>query len=228
MKGLGGTYGYTYNIKVNHTRGGTWTFLLSRRLDQEHPTSGLRLKFKDMPSPLFINTCFLLLPKQPPIQAGIHAREWIAPAVATFIVRELVEDYAEHPDYIDKINWWGTASNFVLSGCLTNHSNPLVCLLSMLLILVCKLSNSTSGRSRRWLWSAQVLHPLSKPRRLCLQLGTRSNVEEDEVTTLRFVKPAKSWSRNMPHFFILIIIHQVRQRRHSWLQGRRSKPQLGY
>ena len=38
-------------------------------------------------------------------QAGIHAREWIAPAVATFIVRELVEDYAEHPDYIDKINW---------------------------------------------------------------------------------------------------------------------------
>ena len=47
----------------------------------------------------------LLLPKQPPIQAGIHAREWIAPAVATFIVRELVEDYAEHPDYIDKINW---------------------------------------------------------------------------------------------------------------------------
>ena len=40
-----------------------------------------------------------------PNQAGIHAREWIAPAVATFIVRELVEDYAEHPDYIDKINW---------------------------------------------------------------------------------------------------------------------------
>ena len=38
-------------------------------------------------------------------QAGIHAREWIAPAVATFLVRELVEDYAEHPDYIDKINW---------------------------------------------------------------------------------------------------------------------------
>ena len=38
-------------------------------------------------------------------QAGIHAREWIAPAVSTFLVRELVEDYAEHPDYIDKINW---------------------------------------------------------------------------------------------------------------------------
>ena len=35
-------------------------------------------------------------------------------------MRELVEDYAEHPDYIDKINWlvWGQC-----------------------LILVCKLSN---------------------------------------------------------------------------------------
>ena len=27
------------------------------------------------------------------IEAGIHAREWISPAVATFIFRELVEDY---------------------------------------------------------------------------------------------------------------------------------------
>merc|ERR1712002_142848 len=40
------------------------------------------------------------------LEAGIHAREWIAPAVATFIVRELVEDYAEHPDYLDQINWY--------------------------------------------------------------------------------------------------------------------------
>jgi len=40
------------------------------------------------------------------LEAGIHAREWIAPAVATFLVRELVEDYAEHPDYLDKINWY--------------------------------------------------------------------------------------------------------------------------
>jgi len=40
------------------------------------------------------------------LEAGIHAREWIAPAVATFIVRELVEDYDEHPDYLDKINWY--------------------------------------------------------------------------------------------------------------------------
>jgi len=40
------------------------------------------------------------------LEAGIHAREWIAPAVATFIVRELVEDYDEHPSYVDNINWY--------------------------------------------------------------------------------------------------------------------------
>ena len=39
------------------------------------------------------------------LEAGIHAREWVSPAVAAFIMRELVEDYAEHPEYIDKINW---------------------------------------------------------------------------------------------------------------------------
>jgi carboxypeptidase A4 len=40
------------------------------------------------------------------LEAGIHAREWIAPAVATFLMRELVENYAAHPDYIDKLNWY--------------------------------------------------------------------------------------------------------------------------
>merc|ERR1711868_341995 len=40
------------------------------------------------------------------IEAGIHAREWISPAVATFIFRELVEDNAEHPEYLDNINWY--------------------------------------------------------------------------------------------------------------------------
>jgi len=40
------------------------------------------------------------------LEAGIHAREWIAPAVATFIIRELVEDYDEHPEYVDNINWY--------------------------------------------------------------------------------------------------------------------------
>merc|ERR1712212_954400 len=40
------------------------------------------------------------------LESGIHAREWIAPAVATYIVRELVEDYEEHPEYLDKLNWY--------------------------------------------------------------------------------------------------------------------------
>ena len=31
----------------------------------------------------------------------MHAREWIAPAVATFIARELVEHYASHPEYVN-------------------------------------------------------------------------------------------------------------------------------
>ena len=33
-------------------------------------------------------------------------REWISPAVATFIVNELVQGYDSHPDYLDKINWY--------------------------------------------------------------------------------------------------------------------------
>jgi len=40
------------------------------------------------------------------LEAGIHAREWIAPAVATFIMRELVENNDAHPEYLDKINWY--------------------------------------------------------------------------------------------------------------------------
>lgn len=35
---------------------------------------------------------------------GFHAREWIAPAVATYLIRELVENDADHPEYLDNLN----------------------------------------------------------------------------------------------------------------------------
>ena len=67
------------------------------RLEQRHPVSGWRLVF--MPG-IDQSEFSIVLTDQS------QSREWIAPAVATFIVRELVEDYAEHPDYLDKINWY--------------------------------------------------------------------------------------------------------------------------
>ena len=35
---------------------------------------------------------------------GIHAREWISPAVVTYTIRELLENYAAHPQYVDEFN----------------------------------------------------------------------------------------------------------------------------
>lgn len=37
---------------------------------------------------------------------GIHAREWIAPAFATWLISELVENYTAHPQYVDNVDWY--------------------------------------------------------------------------------------------------------------------------
>nr|SVE74010.1 EOG090X00QE [Daphnia barbata] len=39
-------------------------------------------------------------------EGGIHAREWISPAFVTWLIRELVENYASHPQYLDNIDWY--------------------------------------------------------------------------------------------------------------------------
>ncbi|CAG0886879.1 unnamed protein product [Darwinula stevensoni] len=40
------------------------------------------------------------------IDAGIHAREWISPATATYIIRELVENYDANKDIVDTFDWY--------------------------------------------------------------------------------------------------------------------------
>ncbi|KAK4016628.1 carboxypeptidase B [Daphnia magna] len=40
------------------------------------------------------------------VDGGIHACEWISPATVTYIVRELVENYAAHPQYVDDVDWF--------------------------------------------------------------------------------------------------------------------------
>ena len=38
------------------------------------------------------------------IEAGIHAREWIASATATFVINELVNNYEENKAIVDNLN----------------------------------------------------------------------------------------------------------------------------
>lgn len=40
------------------------------------------------------------------VDGGIHAREWISPAYVTWLIHELVENYAAHPQYVDNIDWY--------------------------------------------------------------------------------------------------------------------------
>ncbi|XP_023341572.1 carboxypeptidase B [Eurytemora carolleeae] len=40
------------------------------------------------------------------IDGGIHAREWISPATVTWMLRELVENDAEHSDLTETLDWY--------------------------------------------------------------------------------------------------------------------------
>jgi len=40
------------------------------------------------------------------IDAGIHAREWISTAVLTYMLNELVENDAAHPELTEKLDWY--------------------------------------------------------------------------------------------------------------------------
>ena len=40
------------------------------------------------------------------IDSGIHAGEWIAPAVGTWMLRELVENNSDHPDLTEMLDWY--------------------------------------------------------------------------------------------------------------------------
>lgn len=40
------------------------------------------------------------------VDAGIHAREWIAPAMALYIINQLVENNATNSDLTDGVDWF--------------------------------------------------------------------------------------------------------------------------
>ena len=37
---------------------------------------------------------------------GIHAREWISPAVTTYAINELTTNNANHSDLIENLDWY--------------------------------------------------------------------------------------------------------------------------
>ena len=39
------------------------------------------------------------------VDGGIHAREFISPAVVTWMIREIVENDADHPDMTERVDW---------------------------------------------------------------------------------------------------------------------------
>ena len=40
------------------------------------------------------------------IDSGIHAREWVSPAVGTWMLNELLENEVNYPDLLTKLDWY--------------------------------------------------------------------------------------------------------------------------
>merc|ERR1719452_116646 len=40
------------------------------------------------------------------IDSGIHAREWISPATGTWMLNEVIENDAAHPEFTEKLDWY--------------------------------------------------------------------------------------------------------------------------
>ena len=44
--------------------------------------------------------------------SGIHAREWVSPAVVMFMLKELVENDSDHQDLLENIDWYNFQLNY--------------------------------------------------------------------------------------------------------------------
>merc|ERR1712123_342862 len=51
------------------------------------------------------------------IDSGIHAREWISPATGTWMLHELVENDAAHPEFTEKLDWYFLPSHNPQTEC---------------------------------------------------------------------------------------------------------------
>ena len=40
------------------------------------------------------------------LNIGIHAREWISPAVTTYAINELTTNHANYSDLLDNLDWY--------------------------------------------------------------------------------------------------------------------------
>ena len=45
---------------------------------------------------------------------GIHAREWVSPAVATYMAMELIENDDDHPDLTKELDWFGISHYLIV------------------------------------------------------------------------------------------------------------------